>query len=107
MLAGTVCAATGQVLFKLGADGRSYLVELINPLTGAGFIFYAVGAVLWIRVLSSTPLSVVYPFTVLTFVLVYGASIMILGERPTRLGLVGVFVVLVGLYLVIASRPEP
>ena len=50
--------------------------------------------------LSKLPLSKVYPFTVLTFVLVYVASFVVLGERVTVQVLAGALLVLAGLVVI-------
>ena len=104
LVAAALCAAAGQLLFKVGANGRTAPFEFVNTPILVGFSLYALGAVLWIGVLSRVPLIVVYPFTVLTFVFVYGASIILLYERPTFLGLLGAGIVLGGLYLIVVSQ---
>lgn len=104
LVAAAVFAAGGQVLLKLGATGRSSLVAFANLQVAAGLAFYMLGALLWIAALSKAPLNVVYPFTALTFALVYFASIVLLGERPTPLALAGVALVLVGLTLILWTR---
>jgi multidrug transporter EmrE-like cation transporter len=104
LLAAAAFAAAGQVLFKLGATNRTSLTAFINPQIIGGGVLYLLGAVLWVGALSKAPLSVVYPFTVLTFVLVYVASIFLLGERPTPGALFGVALVLGGLAVIIWSR---
>jgi uncharacterized membrane protein len=42
---------------------------------------WGVGTALWLLALARLPLSKVYPFTILTFVLVYIVSVSVLGER--------------------------
>jgi drug/metabolite transporter (DMT)-like permease len=100
LLMGAVLGATGQILFKLGASGRINLSSFINVQIVTGFILYGIGAAFWIWALSKESLAVVYPFTVLTFVLVYSASAFLLGERFSLLGWAGVGLVLVGLLLI-------
>lgn len=100
LVAGAVLGATGQLLFKLGASGRVTLPSFFNAKIAAGFLLYGIGAAFWIWALSRESLAVVYPFTVLTFVLVYLASIFLLGERPSFSGWAGVSLVLFGLFLI-------
>ena len=95
-------AATGQVLFKLGASGAQTLVDFFNPKIFTGLLFYGVGTAIWIYALSSELLVNVYAFTALTFVLVYLAGIFFLGEYINTAGLLGVAFVLGGLYLITA-----
>ena len=100
LLAGTLFAAVGQLLFKIGASGREALSSFVNAWLLAGLIAYALGTLLWIYALSKVPLTVVYPFTALTFVLVYVFGITILNEPTTIKALVGVTLVLGGLFLI-------
>lgn len=104
LLAAAVFAAAGQVMFKLGATNRTSLAAFINPQIIGGGVFYFLGAVLWVVALSKAPLSVAYPFTALTFVLVYLASIFLLGERPAPAAFFGVALVLGGLAVILWSR---
>jgi drug/metabolite transporter (DMT)-like permease len=94
------CAAAGQLLFAAGARGRTALLSFVNPWIVAGLGLYGVATLFWIYGLSRAQLWQVYPFTVLTFILIYLAGIILFGERPSVPGLCGVALVLAGLYLV-------
>ena len=100
LLAGTVLAAAGQVFFKMGASGRENIASFFNSWILAGFVAYALGTLFWIYSLSKLRLTVVYPFTALTFVFVYLFAILILHEPATIRALVGVALVLGGLFLI-------
>jgi drug/metabolite transporter (DMT)-like permease len=100
VVVGSLCAAAGQIYLKLGATGATSLADYVNPRLGIGFGLYAVGSVLWVVALSKLPLSRVYPFTVLTFVLVYVASFAILGERISGTVITGALLVLAGLIVI-------
>lgn len=100
LVAGTLFAAAGQVAFKLGATGRSSFGEFLNLWIGGGLILYGLGTVLWIFALSRLSLTIVYPFTALTFVLVYCAGVVLLGETATATQFWGVGLVLLGLFLI-------
>jgi drug/metabolite transporter (DMT)-like permease len=104
LLVAAACAAAGQVLLKLGATGRASLTTFINVQIGSGLVLYVLAALLWTAALSKAPLSVAYPFTVLTFVLVYVASIFLLGERPAPHAIIGVVLVLAGLAAIVWTR---
>jgi drug/metabolite transporter (DMT)-like permease len=99
LLAGAVCAAAGQLLLAVGARGRTELVSFLNLSIIMGLGLYVVGMVFWIYSLSRAPLVQVFPFTALTFVLIYLSGILILAERPTVPGFCGVTLVLAGLYM--------
>ena len=100
LLAGTVFAAAGQVLFKIGASGREAIASFFNFWLLSGLIAYGFVTLLWIYVLSKVRLTLVYPFTALTFVLVYLFGIVILQEPATTRALVGIVLVLGGLFLI-------
>lgn len=104
LLGSAVFAAAGQILFKLGAADRASPRDFLNLQIAGGGALYFLSAVLWIAALAKAPLSVAYPFTALTFVLVYLASAFLLGDRPPAGAIAGVVVVLFGLGLIIRSR---
>jgi drug/metabolite transporter (DMT)-like permease len=99
---GAVLAALGQVSFKWGATGRTVAADFINPGVALGLVLYAAGTLSWIRVLSEVPLTVLYPFTALTFVLVNVLALALLGEQLTPRGMAGTALVLLGLFLLAA-----
>ena len=95
-----IFAAIGQVLFKSGAHGRVHWLEFINPAVIGGLGCYGLSTVLWIYCLSKLPLRVVYPYTALTFVLVYIGAFLVFDEKPGGRGIAGVVLVLAGLFLI-------
>jgi drug/metabolite transporter (DMT)-like permease len=99
LVAAAFAAAGGQLLFKLGAQGRSNWIEFLNGYIVLGLVLYAVGTVLWIHALSFEKLVNVYAFTALTFVLVLVGAVLGLGEKINTAGALGVALVLAGLYL--------
>lgn len=105
LLLAAVFAAIGQVLFKSGAHGRVHWLEFINPAVIGGLGLYGLSTLLWIYCLSKLPLRVVYPYTALTFVLVYIGAYLVFGEKPGTRGIAGVALVLAGLFL-INSEPR-
>ena len=95
-----VFAAIGQLLFRVGANGRQEIMDFINFPIFLGLIFYAVGTIIWIYALATEKLVNVYAFTALTFVLVYIGGVGLLGERLHYAGMVGILLVLAGLYFI-------
>jgi drug/metabolite transporter (DMT)-like permease len=93
-------AAAGQVLLKLGATGQSTALAMVNPKVLGGLTLYGIGVMIWLWALSQLPLQVVYPFTMLTLILVFIASIVVFGERPSLLLCLGWAVVGCGLVIV-------
>jgi drug/metabolite transporter (DMT)-like permease len=92
-------AAGGQILFKIGAQGRSHWIEFLNAYILVGLVLYVIGAVLWVYALSFEKLVNVYAFTALTFVLVLIGAVVGLGEKMATPGMLGIALVLGGLYL--------
>lgn len=99
---GAVLASLGQVSFKWGATGRDGLMEFVNPWILLGLVLYLGGTASWIRALASAPLTVVYPFTALTYVLVNFMAVGVLGESLTVRGIAGTLLVLLGLLLMMS-----
>lgn len=97
-------AGGGQILFKVGAQGRRELVEFLNLPVALGALLYAAGTVIWIYMLSTEKLVNVYAFTALTFVLVYLGGVFLIGERLSSSGIVGIALILAGLYLLTAHN---
>jgi undecaprenyl phosphate-alpha-L-ara4N flippase subunit ArnE len=100
---GSVLAAAGQVLLKIGVSGATTPAGFINLRVVGGLTCYVLGTVLWLIALSRMPLSRVYPFTILTFVIVYVAAVMLLGERLTASLVAGLVLVLSGLVIIATS----
>lgn len=98
-------AATGQLLFKVGATGSVTPIDFVNWSIFFGLLFYALGTVIWIYALSSQLLVNVYAFTALTFVLVYMGGVFFLGEKLSQPAIAGVLLILTGLYLITMNKP--
>lgn len=95
-----ICGAIGQVFLKLGANGAVQVSSFINVRLLGGLALYGLSTVLWILALSKWPLTRVYPFTALTFVLVYVASAFVLREPVTMPVIMGAGLVLIGLVVI-------
>lgn len=100
----------GQALFKMAAsryglvDGTAaerVLSLLFNVYFLLAMALYAVFSVLWVWILSFTPLSRAYPFVALAFALTPLLGGLLFGE-PISLRLVlGIVFILCGLFLVV------
>jgi drug/metabolite transporter (DMT)-like permease len=100
--------AGGQLLFKLAAArsaadaplGERLIGLLHNGFFLAALVFYAALALLWVWILTFTPLSRAYPFVALAFALTPALGIFLFAE-PVSLRLVGgIVLILAGLLLV-------
>lgn len=100
--------AGGQLLFKAAAMrgvGAGALSERI-----AGFLFngyfvvaltlYAALTVLWVWILTFTPLSRAYPFVALAFALTPVLGSLVFGEPATYRLAIGITLILCGLYFI-------
>jgi len=96
-------AALGQLFLKLGADQMARSSVWLNLQMIIGLGFYIAGLILWMYGLSRAPLYVVYPFALLTFVLVGLFAIIVLGERPAQIVILGWAIISVGVALVYYS----
>ena len=84
-----VVAAAGQILLKKGAvTDASVLVLLKNRFIWLGLFCYLLSATCWILSLTKLKLSLVYPFTLLTYVLVMVGAYFLLGEKVKIINLV-------------------
>lgn len=93
-------AASGQMLFRIGARGNETLHAYFNFSILIGLLLYGIGTTVWIYALSKETLVNVYAFTALTFVLVYLGGVFLLGEHIDLRKTIGIFLVLLGLYLI-------
>lgn len=100
LLLSSLSAAGGQLMLKQGAVGRISAVEFVNPWLAGGLTFYIAGALLWILALSKAPLTLVYPYTALTFAIVYVSGAALFGEAVPIRAVAGVGLVLGGLLLI-------
>ncbi len=111
-LGAVALAAMGQLLLKLGlvpsgdAGAATILGNVISqllksPLLWGGLVCYGASTLLWMMALSSTQLNRLYPFTALTFATVMVLSSLVLKEPISWVSLIGVVIVVGGLYLVV------
>jgi drug/metabolite transporter (DMT)-like permease len=101
--------SAGQLLFKMAAlrygAAAGGTAERLLALAGnvyfvAALALYAGYAVLWVWILSFTPLSRAYPFVALAFALTPLLGGMLFGETISVRLIVGILFILCGLFLV-------
>jgi len=101
--------AAGQLLFKAAAlrlgDGplstRALLLLQDAPFIGA-IVLYAALSVLWVWLLTFTPLSRAYPFVAVAFALTPVLGALVFAEPLSARLLVGIAVIASGLVLVVS-----
>jgi len=100
--------AGGQLLFKLaatrgagaGALGERIAASLLNGYFVAAIILYAALTVLWVWILTFTPLSRAYPFVALAFVLTPALGALLFSEPVSVRLVIGLVLILCGLLFV-------
>jgi drug/metabolite transporter (DMT)-like permease len=107
-----VMAGAGQVSLKLGMSVVGRIGEgtdpaetarriVSSPLVLVGLVCYAVGAVVWLIVLSRVNLSLAYPLLALSYVVVTAAAQLFLGEQVSPLRWLGVVIVSLGVAIIV------
>ena len=105
-----VCTVLGQLGLKQGMNviartpGGSVPVRMATSVwVIGGLAVYALGVVFWTLALSDAQLSYVYPFASLAYVGVVIGSYFIFKEPVTRLRMLGLIVIIVGLIIISQS----
>jgi drug/metabolite transporter (DMT)-like permease len=103
LLSFPVAMAAGQILFKRAASqitpdvGGSWLVDVARlPTMWVAVALYAGATLLWVRILTTVPLSRAYPFAALAFVLVPAAGYLFFHEPITIRYALGTALIVIG-----------
>jgi drug/metabolite transporter (DMT)-like permease len=101
--------ATGQILFKRAAlqigtaQGTSWILDIARlPTMWLAVALYAAATLLWVRILTTVPLSRAYVFAALAFVIVPAASYFLFDESISVRFVVGTLLIVAG--VVVAAR---
>lgn len=108
----TACSmACGQILFKLGSknwSGGSILEWawsfMTNPFLVVAVFLYAFTILIWIYVLRILPLSIAYPITALSYVIVPVISYFFLQEKISVQTFLGSTFIIVGVAITHLQR---
>ncbi len=115
LLIGILLNAGAQLLLKAGSQRISDTAFTIanifpmgiqlatNPFILIGIIFYVVSMLIWIGVLSRVDVSVAYPMISLGYIVNAIAAYYLFGEALSLSRVTGLFIILVGVYLVAQS----
>jgi multidrug transporter EmrE-like cation transporter len=80
-----------------------FLLKLFfDPFIMSGFIAAFLASLCWMAAMTAFELSYAYPFMGLTFVLVFLASVFLLGEQVTSYKILGLVLIVLGIF--VASR---
>ena len=112
---GILLNVLAQVVIKMGmsrigyfdvsiANAGSVTLQVIrSPLIIGGISCYVFSVVMWLVTLSRVDVSFAYPLTSLGYILTAFAGYYFLGENITTLRIVGIMVIILGVYLVSRS----
>ncbi len=104
ILAAVVLGTAAQLLLKAGTSAAPVGLGLaLEPRILGGVACYAVSLVVWILALSRTEVSVAYPMVSLGFALNAALAWWLLGEAVTPMRMLGIGVIIAGVYLVARS----
>lgn len=102
-----VAIAAGQILFKRAASqlgpvqGASWVLDVARlPSLWLALALYGGATLLWVRILTTVPLSRAYPFMALAFVLVPAASWFLFNETVTGRYAIGTALIIAGVLVV-------
>lgn len=98
VIASVLLNAFAQVFMKIASERAISLKSLLlnEKLYVASFL-YLLSILLWLKGLSTMPLSKAYPFQSLGYLIVFLLSFLLLNERFTVSQLVGVAIILLGI----------
>jgi multidrug transporter EmrE-like cation transporter len=115
ILTGVLLNAVAQLLLKAGTNAIGHFdFELRNlfpigwqaitePHILGGLMCYVVSVVVWILALSRVPVSIAYPMLSIGYAVNALAAYWLLGESLSALRMGGIFVVIVGVFLIARS----
>jgi drug/metabolite transporter (DMT)-like permease len=113
-LAVAIALDTGlQLVWKAGIAGipdtssiwDTVVAIALNPIFILVVVFMAAQLVNWLKVLDHADLSYAKPFTSLSYVTVCILSVLLLGEHVAPLQIVGIVVVIAGVWCVSMTKP--
>ena len=104
ILVGVLLNAAAQLLLKAGTNALPLGLRLaIEPHILAGLACYVVSVVVWIVALSRVPVSIAYPMLSIGYVVNAIAAWYLLGEAVTPARLVGIGIIVLGVFIVARS----
>ena len=104
ILVGVLLNATAQLLLKAGTNAMPLGLRLaVEPHILAGLACYVVSVVVWVVALSRVPVSIAYPMLSIGYVVNALAAWYLLGEAVTPMRLVGIGIIVLGVFIVARS----
>ena len=115
ILTGVLLNAVAQLLLKAGTNAIGHFAfewrnlfpigwqVATEPHILGGLLCYAVSVVVWILALSRVPVSIAYPMLSIGYVVNALAAYWLLGESFSAMRLTGIFVIILGVFLIARS----
>ena len=115
VLAGVLLNAAAQLLLKAGTNAVGHfefsaanvvpvgLRLALEPHIAGGVACYVVSLVVWIMALSRVEVSIAYPMLSIGYILNALAAWYLFGEAVTPMRIVGIGIIIVGVYVVARS----
>lgn len=104
LFTGVLLNACAQLLLKAGTNAEPLGLRLaIEPHILGGLACYVVSVVVWVVGLSRVPVSIAYPMLSIGYVINAIAAYYLLGEAVTPMRLVGIAIIIAGVFVVARS----
>lgn len=110
LLVNILLSVAGQFSLKYGINnigdvvGKDFVIKIItNPHVIIGVLCYGIGMLTWFLVLSKFDLSVAYPSLSFGYVLILFISWKFLGENISLWNILGVMLIIFGIYFLYKS----
>ena len=115
LLFGVFLNACAQLFLKLGMTRIGEFTFTLNNLWPIGWkvatnyfvilglFCYVISVIVWLMVLSRVPVGIAYPMVSIGYIITAIAGYFLLGEMLTTSRIIGVFVSILGVYLVAKS----
>ncbi len=106
VLINVIFLTSGQIFWKMSVKNldtysfSSVVTVFLSPHFFIGALLYALATLIWIFLLSKLPLSTLYPLQSLAYVFGLIAGYLIFKELITLQKVVGVSIILVGVFIV-------
>ena len=101
--AGQLCLKYGVTLLGEGVSPIAVIKGIFTPYVFGGFVLYGLSSLIYLNVLSRLDLSNAYPFVALSFVIVTVLSWYLFDETLPMLRIIGLALILAGVFTVAAS----
>lgn len=115
LLLGIILNASAQLLLKTGMERIGYFTFSIkniwpiglqvasSPFIIIGLLCYVISVMAWLLGLSRVDVSIAYPFLSLGYIITAVLAYFILHEQVTLMRMLGIFVILAGVFIVARS----